>query len=353
MSDRLLAATSGSAPLTHRLKKLWHPAWYQDGNKRQGYFEGWYFKCVDAAAQHAVALIPGISLTPDREGSHAFVQLIRAGGRTAYWEYPAEEFRFATDRFEIEVGPNRFSSAGVWLDMDGEAGTVKGELRFGDWVPWPVRPLSPGIMGWYRFVPFMETYHGVLGLDHSVDGELEIAGSALDYHGGRGYVEKDWGRSFPSAWVWAQSNHFDAVGTSVTISVARIPWLGGSFVGYIVGLLHDGVLHEFTTHNGAKMRAFSIRDGEARMALEKTGLRLELTVEGAHPGELRSPVLGSMAGTVWESLDAQIGVRLSRGESLVFEGRGLHAGVELMDETDDLEVGLKPGRQKETTQHGE
>ncbi|MDO8879582.1 MAG: tocopherol cyclase family protein [Coriobacteriia bacterium] len=337
----LLAATARSAPIRHRLAKLWNPGWYQDGRKRQGYFEGWYFKCVDAGAQHAVALIPGISLTPDGEGSHAFVQLIRAGGRTAYWEYPAEEFRFAPDRFEIEVGPNRFSSAGAWLDMDGAEGRVTGELRFGDWVAWPVGLLSPGVMGWYRFVPFMETYHGVLGLDHTVDGELEIDGSVLDFGGGRGYVEKDWGRSFPSAWVWAQSNHFDSGGTSVMISVARIPWLGGSFVGYIVGLLHDGTLHEFTTYNGARMRAFSIRDGEARMTLERAGLRLELTVEGAHPGELRSPLLGSMDGTVWESLDAHIGVTLRQGESLVFGGRGLHAGVELMDESGDLEAGLK------------
>ena len=339
MSD-LLAATADSAPVGYRLSKLWHPDWYQNGRKRQGYFEGWYFKCVDAGARHAVALIPGISLAPDGEGSHAFVQLIRAGGRTAYWEYPADEFRFATDRFEIEVGPNRFSTSGAWLDTDGAAGRVKGELRFGDWVGWPVRRLSPGVMGWYRFVPFMETYHGVLGLDHTVDGELEIDGAALSFHGGRGYVEKDWGRSFPSAWVWAQSNHFDVAGTSVMISVARIPWLGGSFVGYIVGLLHDGVLHEFTTYNGARMRAFSIRDGEARMTLERAGSQLELTVEGAHPGELRSPVLGSMDGTVWESLDASIGVRLSHGDSVVFEGRGLHAGVELMDESGDLEAGL-------------
>ncbi len=340
MSD-LLAATAPSAPLRHRASKLWHPDWYQDGPKRQGYFEGWYFKCVNAGAQHAIALIPGISLTPDGAGSHAFVQLIRAGGHTVYWEYPADEFRFAPDRFEIEVGPNRFSSEGAWLDAEGVAGRIAGELRFGDWIGWPVRPLSPGIMGWYRFVPFMETYHGVLGLDHSVDGELEIDGVALGFDGARGYVEKDWGRSFPSAWVWAQSNHFGAPGTSVTISVARIPWLGGSFVGYIVGVLHDGELYRFTTYNGAKMRAFSIREGQARMSLARAGLTLELTVDGAHPGELRSPVLGAMDGTVWESLDATIGVRLSRGDSVVFEGTGLHAGVELMDESGELEAGLR------------
>jgi hypothetical protein len=111
-------------------------------------------------------------------------------------------------------------------------------------------------------------------------------------------------------------------------------------VGYIVGLLHDGTLYEFTTYNGAKMSEFAIKDGQARMALVRRDVRLELTVEGARPGHLRSPVLGAMDGTVWESLDARIGARLRRGETVLFEGQGLHAGVELMDETGNLESGL-------------
>ncbi|MCW5857485.1 MAG: hypothetical protein KIS63_04285 [Caldilineales bacterium] len=27
-------------------------------------------------------------------------------------------------------------------------------------------------------------------------------------------MEKDWGQSFPAAWVWMQTNHFGAAGTS-------------------------------------------------------------------------------------------------------------------------------------------
>src|SRR5512133_2074539 len=104
--DDLRPFGSRQLPLSYRIGKVWHPAWYQDGRKSRGYFEGWYFKCVDAAGDHPVAVIPGVSLARGGDGSHAFVQLIRSGGTTAYWEYPVEEFRFATDRFEIGVGPN-------------------------------------------------------------------------------------------------------------------------------------------------------------------------------------------------------------------------------------------------------
>lgn len=340
--DRVRLSTLGDRRpgLRTRLGRIWRPAVYQDGLKRHGYFEGWYFKIVNGSETHAAAIIPGISLDPSGNTSHSFVQLIRTGGATAYWEYPVSDFRFDPRRFEIEVGPNRFSLAGIELALEGGAGRVNGALKFGTQTPWPVRPLSPGIMGWYRFVPFMEAYHGVLSLDHSVEGSLGIDGESVDFSEGRGYAEKDWGRSFPSAWVWAQSNHFESPGTSVTVSIARIPWLGGSFIGYIVGLLHDGTLYEFTTYNGARVPYFDLTDGRTTMLLTRKGLELHLTIDGAHPGTLRSPVMGAMSGTVWESLDASIAVKLSRADTVLFEGTGTHAGVELMDKDSVLAAGL-------------
>jgi tocopherol cyclase len=341
---RRLGSRRGSP--VYRTAAIWDPGRFQDGRRRRGYFEGWYFKCVGAEGAHPIAVIPGVSLDRDGVTSHAFVQLIQTGGRTAYWEYPTAEFRFAGDGFDIEVGPNRFSPAGMLLDLHGDVGRVGGRVEFGEWNPWPVRTLSPGIMGWYRFVPFMETYHGVLSMDHALSGALEVDGTELSFEGGRGYTEKDWGRSFPSAWIWAQSNHFGpsgtaSPGTSVSISVARIPWLGSSFVGYIVGLLHDGELHAFTTYNGAKVRTFSLRDGEANIVLTRGDLELAVSVEGAHPGKLRSPVLGAMEGVVWESLEAHVGVELRHGGDVLFAGTGRHAGVELMDDRGELESGLK------------
>jgi tocopherol cyclase len=319
--------------LPYRLRKLWGPSGYQDGRKSLGYFEGWYFKLVDAAQDRAMAVIPGISMARDGE-RHAFVQLNRDDGATAYWRYPVEDFEWSRDRFEIRIGPNRFSSRGMDLDLSGEAGTLKGAVTFGPWVPWPVTLFSPGIMGWYRFVPFMECYHGVLGLDHAVEGSLALDGVTVDFAGGRGYAEKDWGRSFPEAWVWLQSNHFAASsGTSLTLSVAKIPFVGGWFVGQIAGLLHEGRLYRFATYTGAKLTR--LEHGEGGVAVVMADRRHELLVEadGARPGVLASPVLGGMTGRVQESLRGRVHARLTRvaDGSVVFEGDGTSVGMELMD----------------------
>ena len=78
---------------------------------------------------------------------------------------------------------------------------IKGALDFRGITPWPVTPLSPGAMGWYAFVPGMECYHGVVSFGHSIEGKLELDGETVDYTGGKGYTEKDWGRSF-SKYPW-------------------------------------------------------------------------------------------------------------------------------------------------------
>ena len=49
-----------------------------------------------------------------------------------------------------------------------------GRLVFEGITPWPVSITSPGIMGWYAWVPKMECYHGVLSLDHRIQGDLQI-----------------------------------------------------------------------------------------------------------------------------------------------------------------------------------
>jgi hypothetical protein len=89
-------------------------------------------------------------------------------------------------------------------------------------------------MGWYAYVPTMECFHGILSMDHALDGEIEFNGSHYDFVGGRGYIEKDWGRNFPENWIWAQSNNFSNNNLSITASLATIPWKNTSFAGFIV-----------------------------------------------------------------------------------------------------------------------
>ena len=245
------------------LRTLWKPALYHGDGARPPFFEGWYFKLVDATEAHRYAVIPGVFIGRDPASSHAFVQTLDgAAGRTTYHRYPFDAFRADPREFDIRVGPNRFRLDRIALDIDSPERRMHGELRFAGLTPWPVTRISPGVMGPYAFAPFMECYHGVLSFDHTIEGILAVDGGQLDFAGGRGYIEKDWGQAFPKAWIWTQSNHFgaDAPGTSLSASVAIIPWLRGAFPGFIVGLWHGDQLYRFATYSGATIERLAFDD---------------------------------------------------------------------------------------------
>jgi tocopherol cyclase len=322
-------------------RRIWNPAVYQGGSISRRYFEGWYFKQSDAEGRRVLAVIPGVSYSADGASRHAFVQIVPGGGRMHYFAYPIEAFSFSSQGpFWIRIGDSTFTESGMTLRLRDDVAHVHGEVGFGTWAPWPVTAFSPGIMGWYRFVPRMETYHGVLSMDHAVSGTIVLDGETILLDGGRGYAEKDWGHSFPSSWIWAQSNHFERPGTSVTVSVAKVPWMTGSFVGNIAGLLLDGRLHRFATYTGARLASLETGVNEAHLILRDRREEIELHVHGSEALILQAPVLGAMEGRAAESLGGTIDVTLRelRGghASVEFRGIGRLAGIEVMNERDEL-----------------
>ena len=69
-------------------------------------------------------------------------------------------------------------------------------------------------------------------------GELIINNNLYDFSNGTGYIEKDWGISFPSSYIWAQANDFSNKHCSLFISIANIPYSIFLFKGFICSTLH-------------------------------------------------------------------------------------------------------------------
>jgi tocopherol cyclase len=322
--------------LIESLRLPWKPANYHGFARRRGFFEGWYFKNV-APSGAVYAVIPGVSLGAE---PHAFIQVLDGLRRTSsYHRFGLGEFNSARNRFDISIGANRFSLDGISLDIAGPA-SIRGELRFRGVHSWPVRPLSPGAMGWYALVPAMECYHGVLSFNHEVEGELVVEGQSVAFTGGKGYVEKDWGRSFPRAWVWMQTNHFREPDACLTTSVARIPWLGSSFSGHVIGLWLRGRLYRFATYTGSRVTKLELSPGIVKVVVEDRGHILEIDCRRREGGLLAAPVNGAMTGRIAEAMTAEVDVRLSaktRGASSpVFADSGHFAGLEVIGDIDCL-----------------
>ncbi len=320
------------------IHRLYHPDIFQ-GKSQNGYFEGWYFKQVAADQSRVAAVIPGISHSGE---SHAFIQYIDSEmDRPRYYSFPPEQFSYSRRDFRVRIGSSIFTRDYMTLDISRDDESLKGEIEFRNLRPYPVSALSPGIMGWYAFVPFMECYHGVVSMRHTLSGWLDFGGKTTDFTGGAGYIEKDWGTSFPSTWIWAQSNNFSDREASFMLSVAKIPWLGNYFTGHLCFLWIAGKLYRLMTYTGSKIEKISLDSDSMNCIISDKQHRIKITARNSAGGELKAPVSGKMDRVIKESLDADIHIVLENSDrDVIFEGHGRAGGFEFSGDMGELISGI-------------
>lgn len=321
------------------LSTIYRPEVFQGSKKRTSYFEGWYFKNVSADFGRVLSVIPGISLAGK---PHSFIQVIDGiTSQTHYIDFSVEDFSASRKWMEICIGSNRFTPEGVSLSIHRDALDLEGKLVYRNRIKWPGALLAPGIMGWYSFVPRMECYHGVVSLDHGINGYVDYQGHRLDFSDGRGYIEKDWGTSMPESWIWLHANTFTDPETSVMLSVAKIPWRGRYFIGFIAFFLHDGRLYKFMTYNHSRIRSISLTGSNFNMELSGRAGIMSISAQQKAAGKLKAPVHGLMERYIKESVDSLVSIELKNSTGrVIFSGEAPRAGLEIVGNTDELIEGI-------------
>ena len=310
---------------------LFRPEIFQGNLNKTRYFEGWYFKHVSANREKVYSFIPGVALT--KTGKHAFIQVIDGiSGKTWNINYALSEFSYSTNEFKVWVGNSYFSADKIQLEIDTPELKISGKLEYTNRVNYPSSTFSPGIMGWYSFAPFMECKHGIVSVRHIIEGQLEINGNKVDFANGTGYIEKDWGKSFPESWVWLHCNTFSEPECSFTFSVAKIPWLGSFFIGHICFLYLKGEFYRLATYNGSKITSLKKKKPFLEIELKNKNFTLKVNAEQKQAGELKAPVVGEMNRMIKESVDSNVEVSLfDKKGQLIFADSGTHAGLEIIE----------------------
>lgn len=310
---------------------VFQPIIFQGNLNKKKYFEGWYFKHVSLDRENVFSFIPGIALT--KNDKHAFIQVIDGiSGITWNINYPISEFKYSKNKFDVSVGKSNFSSSGIQLDIDTKELKIKGEVRYSEIIKYPSSAFSPGIMGWYSFVPFMECKHGIGSVHHKLKGALTINKQAIDFNQGDGYIEKDWGTSFPESWIWLHCNTFNQPENSFTFSVAKIPWLGSFFIGHICFLYHKKKFYLFATYNGSKITRLTFKAPILEIEISNKTHNLKIKAVQNRSGVLKAPAIGEMNRMIKESVDSTIEIQLFENTGkMIYSDKGTRAGLEIIE----------------------
>lgn len=308
--------------------KVFRQEAFQGSLSMRNYFEGWYFKHVSSDLEHVYAFIPGISLSD--EDPHAFIQIIDGmTGESHYIKYRLYQFSWDDKKLYIKIGNSLFTGRYIYLDMKDGPIDLKGRIDYKNIVKYPSSILSPGIMGWYSYVPFMECWHHIISITHDLSGRIRANGEMIDFTGGKGYIEKDWGTSFPEEWLWVHSNTFVKSNASLTASIANIPWMHRYFIGFISFLYTGKKIYTFASYNKSHVAKLSRDDDIIYISMENSNYKIDLKVFAKKTGQLIAPVNGNMTRKINESINSEIEVKLyDRRGSIIFEDTARRAGLE-------------------------
>lgn len=305
---------------------IFKPWVYHRDGYRDFFFEGWFYKLVNRERTEVVAIIPAVV---KGDNPKCFIQLLDGSShRSAVVFEDISNMQAAKQRFEVKIGENYFSMNGLQLNIKGDI-NLSGSIKLTNHSPFQPSALSPNIMGWYSYVPLMECNHAILSMSSEIEGELVLDGRVIDFTGGKAYLEKDWGSSFPEGYIWCQSNHFNEGDTSFMFSVAKIPWLFSSFTGFLSVFHHGGKQYNFATWNGSKITHLKVTEEKVEATLQNGDLKLEFTIDRAPAGELIAPYIMNGLTKVTESLTSTIHLTLKKGSQTLFSGTGTHTGLDI------------------------
>lgn len=301
--------------------------------KNKEYFEGWYFKNTNK--EQGVSFIPGINI--EKDSPKAFVQVIT--NDTSYFvNYNINDFEFSYEPFLIKVGNNLFSKEGIHIDIKDEVQNlnINGDIKYSNNKSINTDFMNPNIMGPFSYVPFMECNHAILSMRNNTNGSIEIKNTVINFEDDMGYIEKDWGCSFPKTYIWCQGNNFEKSNASFMLSIANVPFKMFNFRGMICVLLIEDKEYKFTTYNNSKIVEYEVNDNSLNITLKKGDLFLNIKSSFEVGQRLFAPVKGKMDKDIFESINSVITVTLRHGDNIVFCDTSKNCGLEIVKPQESL-----------------
>lgn len=320
------------------IKTLYKPEVFQGNMKKKNYFEGYFFKLVSKDAKEILSIIPGVSL--EKEDPHAFIQILRnSNGKSYYIRYSLKEFSYNKGSLFLQIGENIFTQSYVRFNIGEDNLNICGIVWFDNLQTVDNKILRPGIMGPFRFLPFMECYHGIVSMNHNLKGTFSINHKPMNFTGGKGYIEKDWGTNFPEAYVWMQSNNFVDPNLSVMLSIAHIPFMKRYFRGFLACVSIEDKTRIFTTYTRAKIKKFSVQDDELYVVIKQGKERIEIRMSKNQGRELVAPRKGAMKRKIHESLESTMELKIYYKERLMTHQYTSIAAIEVAGDIELLTKG--------------
>lgn len=296
-------------------------------------FENWYFKLVDARKENTLGILVGILMT--HEGEEAFIEITENGiSENLCVKYSLDAVK--SKDTEIQIGDNSLGLQKITLNMQKEGLTLKGEITFSNHKRLKESLWLSGLMGPYKYLPFLKSYHEVVSLQHTLMGSLWVNEKQIIFNEGKGYIEKDWGKVFPNVWLWAQCNHFKRQDVALMIGVARLPIFFNYYTSFAIPVYYKDQLEIFSNYSGGHIAKLYRYKGYVHLVVTQKNKILDIKIYGSDEVSCVTSKSSHMIRDVYACDTAKIEFSITDNGKSVFEEVGTLCELEMGGNTSKL-----------------
>lgn len=286
---------------------------------KKNVFEGYYFK--HTFEDKTLSFIVGFSTAEP----YSFIQVVESNPMyTKHYAFGIDDMIISNNPFSIKIKNNFFSFEKIIVDLD----EYKGQITYTNLIPLESFLIFKNIMGPFVMLPNMKCNHAIISMDHQINVDLVVREHKYETIG-RGYIEKDYGKTFPKNYVWIQCNDFEEEQVSIFFSIATIPYMGLKFDGVICNFVLNGEEYRFATYNGSTYHINDIGDNKFAITLKNGQVILKIIAIPNDHAELVSPKNGAMNGMIKEGLNGLVEVSLIIDNKLVYTASSNKGAIEL------------------------
>jgi hypothetical protein len=254
-------------------------------------FEGFYCKVAKADGT-TIVIICGFART--REKSYAFVQVGSHFCETKYYEYPIESLNINEAGFSFSIQQHLISMQGISIiEKDCEI-----NLTFENFTAWKRTRLRPSIMGALTYVPFVECKHDIVAPHFNASGSIKIEQQALYFNSDAGYIDRNWGKSFPKKYCWGHLSGFSDDSISIQFAKGSPRWFFLKIPVHIGFLYINGEITTFKSWRGAQIKIKNTDDFLVRLKNVKYEVQLRFTKDKKL--QLKAPDEGNIEEDILE-----------------------------------------------------
>jgi tocopherol cyclase len=271
--------------------------------ERSKFFEGWFQKVYSKAHKASFILIYGYA-THNSDDEFGFLQILIPNQTPEIVYFPKNQVSCDIKKHQIRMGKNLLTTELIRIDING----ISIELNLKNKQPFRTFKNS---MGYTYFIPNLPCYHSVLNTAQSVSGEIKHQGQCYTLDHEMGYLEKNWGTTFPESYFWVHAVDPNNPAISLLFSRAKIVWLGKTYIKHVGYLCYDGQQIELRELKNCAVSNSNISPENRIIQIRSASAQLDLALGYGREVQFKGPKDGALSRMIHHQADAKVEVSLT------------------------------------------